>query len=136
MWNEGVIPGVVVSNSLIDMYGKCKCIEDALKIFEMMRGNDIFSWNSIVYVHEECGDHDGALRILDRMVGVGIQPDLVITTTVLLTCSHLAVLMHGREIHEYMIVNGLRKDEVLPQTRDQYQADFQNSSCCQFSLNH
>ena len=50
------------------------------------------------------------LRILDRMVGVGIQPDLVIATTVLLTCSHLAVLMHGREIHEYMIVNGLRKD--------------------------
>ena len=92
------------------MYGKCKCIEDALKIFEMMRGNDIFSWNSIVYVHEECGDHDGTLRILDRMVGVGIQPDLVIATTVLLTCSHLAALMHGREIHGYMIVSGLGKD--------------------------
>ncbi|KAL6342254.1 hypothetical protein AAG906_006877 [Vitis piasezkii] len=70
------------------MYGKCKCVEDAVEIFEMMRGNDIFSWNSIVSIHEECGDHDGTLRLLDRMM----------------------VLMHGREIHGYMIVSGLGKD--------------------------
>ena len=49
----GCDSGVVVSNSLIDMYGKCKCIEDALEIFEMMKGNDIFSRNSIVSVYEE-----------------------------------------------------------------------------------
>ena len=59
------------------------------------------------------------LRILDRMVGVGIQPDLVTVATVLPAYSHLAVLMHGREIHGYMIVSGLGKDgkdidDVLP----------------------
>ena len=86
----GCDSGVVVSNSLIDMYGKCKCIEDAVEIFEMMRGKDIFSWKSIVSVHEGCGDHDGTLRLLDRMLGAGIQPDLVTITTVLPACSHLA----------------------------------------------
>ncbi|RVW96507.1 Pentatricopeptide repeat-containing protein [Vitis vinifera] len=108
-----------VSNSLIKMYGKCKCIEDALEIFEMMQGKDIFSCNSVVSIHEECGDHDGTLRLLDRMLGAKIQPDLVTVTTVLLACSHLVVLMHGREIHGYMIVSGLGKDgkcidDVLP----------------------
>ncbi|KAL6336221.1 hypothetical protein AAG906_011103 [Vitis piasezkii] len=102
--------GIDVSNSLIDMYGKCKCIEDALEIFEMLRGKDIFSWNSVVSIHEECGDHDGTLRLLDRMLGTRIQPDLVTVATVLPACSHLAVLMHGREIHGYMIVSGLGKD--------------------------
>ena len=86
----GYDSGVAVSNSLIDMYGKCKCIEDALEIFEMMREKDIFSWNSIASVHEQCGDHDGTLRLLDRMLGAGIQPDLVTITTVLPACSHLA----------------------------------------------
>ena len=76
----------------------------------MMRENDILSWNSIVSVHEQCGDHDGTLRLLDRMLGTGIQPDLVTITTILPTCSHLAALMHGREIHGYMIVSGLGKD--------------------------
>ena len=32
----GYDSGIAVSNSLIDMYGKCKCVEDALEIFEMM----------------------------------------------------------------------------------------------------
>ena len=76
----------------------------------MMRENDIFSWNSIVSVHEQCGDHDGTLRLLNRMLGTGIQPDLVTVTTILPTCSHLVALMHGREIHGYMIVSGLGKD--------------------------
>ena len=106
----GCESSVVVSNSLIDMYRKYKCIENALEIFEMMRGNDIFSWNSIVSIHEQCGDHDGTLRLLNRLLGAGTQPDLVIVTTVLLACSHLEVLMHGREIHGYMIVSGLGKD--------------------------
>ncbi|KAL6328411.1 hypothetical protein AAG906_034555 [Vitis piasezkii] len=64
-------------------------IKNALEIFEMMRENDIFSWNSIVSVHEQCGDHDGTLRLLDRI---------------------FAALMHDREIHGYMIVSGLGKD--------------------------
>ncbi|WJZ92540.1 hypothetical protein VitviT2T_011528 [Vitis vinifera] len=115
MNDESIVPsrftvGIDVSNSLIDMYGKCKCIENALEIFEMLRGRDIFSWNSVVSIHEECGDHDGTLRLLDRMLGTRIQPDLVIVATVLPAYSHLAVLMHGREIHGYMIVSGLGKD--------------------------
>ena len=32
----GYESGVVVSNALIDMYGKCKCVGDVLSVFEMM----------------------------------------------------------------------------------------------------
>ena len=106
----GYDSGIAVSNSLIDMYGKCKCVEDALEIFEMISEKDIFSWNSIISVHEQCGDYDGTLRLFDRMLGAWIQPDLVTVTIVLPACSHLAALMHGREIHGYMIVSGLGKD--------------------------
>ncbi|XP_022152247.1 pentatricopeptide repeat-containing protein At3g14730-like [Momordica charantia] len=102
--------GVAVLNALIDMYGKCKHIRDALMIFKMIDEKDIFSWNSIISVHEQYGDHDGTLRLFDKMLGSGILPDLVTVTTVLPACSHLAALMHGREIHGYMIVNGFGKD--------------------------
>ena len=108
--NMGYDSGIAVSNSLIDMYGKCKCVEDALEIFEMMSKKDVFSWNSIISVYEQCGDYDGTLRLFDRMLGAGIQPDLVTVTIVLPACFHLAALMHGREIHGYMIVSRLGKD--------------------------
>ncbi|KAI4295401.1 hypothetical protein L6164_035450 [Bauhinia variegata] len=106
----GYDSGVAVSNALIDMYGKCKCVSVALNIFEAMDAKDIFSWNSIISVHQQCGDYDGTLRLFDRMLGNWVSPDLVTVTTVLPACSHLAALMHGREIHGYMIVNGLGKD--------------------------
>lgn len=104
---------VAVANALIDMYGKCKCIIDALNIFEAMDEKDIFSWNSILTVLEHSGDHYGTLRLFDRMLGEMVKPDLVTITTVLPACSHLAALVHGREIHGYMIANGFGKDESL-----------------------
>ncbi|KAJ4886694.1 Pentatricopeptide repeat-containing protein [Raphanus sativus] len=104
----GFDSGVVVSNALIDMYGKSRWLEEAVKIFEGMdKKRDIFTWNSVLCVHDYCGDHDGALALFNRMICSGIQPDLVTLTTVLPTCGRLAALNQGREIHGYMIVNGL-----------------------------
>jgi len=106
----GYDSSVVVLNALIDMYGKCKCATDALNVFEVMDEKDMFSWNSIISVHQRCGDHYGTLKLFDRMLGNRVQPDLVTVTTVLPACTHLAALIHGREIHGYMIVNGLGKE--------------------------
>ncbi|XP_052200694.1 pentatricopeptide repeat-containing protein At3g14730 isoform X2 [Diospyros lotus] len=103
--------GVAVLNALIDMYGKCKCIKDSMTIFEMIPERDIFSWNSIICIHEQCSDHDGALRLFSRMLRAGVKPDLVTVTNVLPACAHLAALIHGKEIHSYMIVNGLENDD-------------------------
>ncbi|KAF9679960.1 hypothetical protein SADUNF_Sadunf06G0070000 [Salix dunnii] len=101
-----------VCNALIDMYGKCRRVVDALEIFEKMNEKDILSWNSILSANEHCCDHDGTLRLFDRMLGEGVQLDLVTITTILPACSHLAALVHGREIHGYMIVNGFIKDDL------------------------
>ncbi|KAJ9135888.1 hypothetical protein P3X46_033013 [Hevea brasiliensis] len=101
---------VSICNALIDMYGKCKFVANALEIFETMDDRDIFSWNSIISVTEQSGDHDGTLRLFNRMFDDGICPDLLTIKTVLPACSHVAALMHGREIHRYMIVNELAKD--------------------------
>ncbi|KAJ6381378.1 hypothetical protein OIU77_030120 [Salix suchowensis] len=59
---------VSVCNALIDMYGKCRRLVDALQIFEKMNEKDIFSWNSILSANEHCCDHDGTLRLFDRML--------------------------------------------------------------------
>lgn len=107
----GYDSAVAVSNALIDMYGKCNFISDAIKTFETMHENDIYSWNSIMFLHEHCGDHEKTLQLFYRMLGSGFQPDLVTVTTVLPACTQLAALMHGKQIHSYMIINGMGKDE-------------------------
>ncbi|GFP80816.1 pentatricopeptide repeat-containing protein at3g14730 [Phtheirospermum japonicum] len=99
--------GVAVLNALIDMYGKCRHIADALVVFKNTIDKDIYSWNSIISIHEQCGDHDGTLKLLKEMLSTGFRPDLVTITAVLPACAHLSALMHGREIHGYIIINGL-----------------------------
>lgn len=39
---------VVTSNCLIDMYGKCGCVEEAIRLFEEMNDKDTISWNSVI----------------------------------------------------------------------------------------
>ncbi|GMH15969.1 hypothetical protein Nepgr_017810 [Nepenthes gracilis] len=111
---------LAVSNALIDMYGKCKCVETAVEIFEMIAEKDIFSWNSIISIHELSGDHHGAVRLFGMMLCAGIDPDLVTITTVLPACAHLAALMHGREIHRYMIAKGLGNNGNVNDFDDMY----------------
>ncbi|KAF9610409.1 hypothetical protein IFM89_022320 [Coptis chinensis] len=101
---------ISVSNALIDMYGKCKSVAAADNFFENMSERDLFSWNSIISVHEQSADYNGTLMLFHRMQGAGVQPDIVTITTVLPACSHLSAFMRGREIHGYMIVNGMTKD--------------------------
>ncbi|XP_009588647.1 pentatricopeptide repeat-containing protein At3g14730 [Nicotiana tomentosiformis] len=117
---KGFDLGVAISNALIDMYGKCRCVTAALEVFKTMVEKDIFSWNSVICVHEQCGDHDGTLRLFKRMLPAGVRPDLVTVTTTLPACAHLAALRHGREIHAYMIVNGVRKDADYREYDDTY----------------
>ncbi|XP_071697353.1 pentatricopeptide repeat-containing protein At3g14730 [Rutidosis leptorrhynchoides] len=107
----GYFSGTAVCNALIDMYGKCKSFDEALKIFDVMAIKDIYSWNSIISVHQQSGDHDEALKLFERMLRDGVFcPDLVTVTTVLPVCSHLAALRHGKQIHGYIITKGLGKD--------------------------
>ncbi|XP_057785206.1 pentatricopeptide repeat-containing protein At3g14730-like [Salvia miltiorrhiza] len=101
--------GIEVSNALIDMYGKCRQLDAALLVFDSMSEKDMYSWNTIISVHEQCGDHDRTLRFLKVMASSGFQPDVVTVTAALPACSHLSALMRGKEIHGYMIRNGLHK---------------------------
>ena len=117
-WKWGVNQVLLFQTHWLICIGNTSALKMHWRFLRWWEGNDIFSWNSIVSIHEQCGDHDGTLRLLDRLLCAGTQPDLVIVTTVLLACSHLIVLMHGREIHGYMIVSGLGKvgnyiDDVL-----------------------
>ncbi|XP_017250448.1 pentatricopeptide repeat-containing protein At3g14730 [Daucus carota subsp. sativus] len=105
----GYDSAVAVSNAFIDLYGKCKCVDDAVRIFETMHEKDIFSWNSVICVHEQRGDYYGTLRFLKRMVFAGMQPDLVTVTTALPACAHLAALRIGSAIHGFIVTNGLVK---------------------------
>jgi pentatricopeptide repeat protein len=44
----GLISYVIVANTLIDMYSKCKCVDKALEVFHQIPGKNVISWTSII----------------------------------------------------------------------------------------
>ncbi|XP_024996625.1 putative pentatricopeptide repeat-containing protein At5g47460 [Cynara cardunculus var. scolymus] len=63
----GVECSTFVSNCLIDMYGKCDHIEDAIKIFDEMWFKDTFSWNSVIGASVRNQRIELAFGFLNRM---------------------------------------------------------------------
>ncbi|RWV87572.1 hypothetical protein GW17_00050424 [Ensete ventricosum] len=111
----GLDDEIAVSNSLIDLYGKCHALEEAEEIFESMQERDTYSWNSMMSAYQYSAHHAGTLQLFRRMRCNGMMPDVITIAAVLPSCSQVAVLRFGREIHGFTITSGMRgvKDDVF-----------------------
>ncbi|PIN13353.1 hypothetical protein CDL12_14019 [Handroanthus impetiginosus] len=69
----GVEGGVVVCNCLIDMYGKCGYVAEAMKVFEDMFEKDTISWNSVLAANARNGKLEEAFAIFHWMP----DPDII-----------------------------------------------------------
>ncbi|XP_059275943.1 LOW QUALITY PROTEIN: putative pentatricopeptide repeat-containing protein At5g47460 [Lycium ferocissimum] len=69
----GVECSIVVSNSLIDMYGKCGSVEESTRVFNSMIEKDTISWNSVIAANARNSRLDQAFDFLRQMP----EPDTV-----------------------------------------------------------
>lgn len=63
----GLENGVVIANCLIDMYGKCGSVENAIQIFEEMIDRDVISWNSVIAASARNGNLEQAFGFFYRL---------------------------------------------------------------------
>uniref|UniRef100_A0A0D9W1P6 Pentacotripeptide-repeat region of PRORP domain-containing protein n=1 Tax=Leersia perrieri TaxID=77586 RepID=A0A0D9W1P6_9ORYZ len=84
----GLSSDISVSNSLIDMYSKCKCIRDAKSVFQSIRKPTVVSWNAFMsaLVSDKC--YNEALSAFEDMTLVGAKPDDITFSLVLFACNH------------------------------------------------
>eukprot|EP01018_Ginkgo_biloba_P039032 Gb_40503 [translate_table: standard] len=110
---SGFESDVCVANALIDMYGKCGSLEDARQLFDKMSQRDVVSWNAAIAGYMHYGHANEGLKLFQHMQLTGMKPNSVTIATVLLACFHSAGLQLGKEIHDYVIRNGLDFEFVM-----------------------
>ncbi|KAJ0963381.1 hypothetical protein J5N97_028503 [Dioscorea zingiberensis] len=98
---------LALANCLVDVYGKCGCVEGARKVFDDIPEKDVVSWTSLISSYLGNGLMRDGLRVLNEMVFAGVKPNSVTLSAVLPACSELRALNHGREIHCFAVRNGL-----------------------------
>ncbi|XP_022139093.1 pentatricopeptide repeat-containing protein At1g11290, chloroplastic isoform X2 [Momordica charantia] len=94
---------------VVNMYAKCRQIEDAYKMFDRMPERDLVSWNTIIAGYSQNGFARRALELVLRMQDEGRRPDSITLVTVLPAAADLGSLMVGKSIHGYAIRAGFAK---------------------------
>lgn len=107
--NCGFELDIVVSNSLISMYGKCGSIEDAWKVFDKMPQHDLVSWTAMIGVYAQHHQGKGAVQLFGEMQQE-VDANKVTFVCVIDACTGSAMLVEGKQIHFCIINDGFETD--------------------------
>ncbi|KAL1824362.1 hypothetical protein ACET3Z_011140 [Daucus carota] len=106
----GFCGDLFLGNALIDMYGKCRYIDGAKDVFSSLQVRDVISWTSLCSCYFNCGMLREGFRVFREMGLDGVRANSVSVSSVLPVCSKLKDLNAGREVHGYVIKNGMEEN--------------------------
>ncbi|KAK4757782.1 hypothetical protein SAY87_019083 [Trapa incisa] len=112
---KGLEISVPISNALIAMYLKSdnRSMEEALRIFEAIESKDRVSWNSILTGYSQIGLSENSLKLFAHMRYLLVEIDHYSFSAVLKSCSDLATLQLGQEVHTLTIKTGFESNEFV-----------------------
>ncbi|TKY65151.1 Pentatricopeptide repeat-containing protein [Spatholobus suberectus] len=93
---------VALCNALVDMYGKCGCLEEAWRVFHGMTRRSLITWNTMMTVCANHGNADDALRLFEWMVCSEVVPDSVTLLALLVAYAHKGWVDEGIRLFESM----------------------------------
>uniref|UniRef100_A0A5K1EBC5 Pentatricopeptide repeat-containing protein n=2 Tax=Nymphaea colorata TaxID=210225 RepID=A0A5K1EBC5_9MAGN len=96
---------VVMNTALVDMYAKCGCIEEAVRVFEHMEERNVLSWTAMIGGFAVHGLANYALHCFHRMERSGIVPDDITILALLSACNHAGLGQMGFKIFNSMQTN-------------------------------
>lgn len=92
MMKSGILSDFVASTSLVNMYGKCGRINDAIKAFDEMPTRTVISWTTMIASYSQNGLYKEAIELFEEMLAAGINPTLVSFISVLSACSYACLV--------------------------------------------
>ncbi|KAJ7536559.1 hypothetical protein O6H91_12G073800 [Diphasiastrum complanatum] len=113
---SGFASDVIVGSALVDMYAKCRCLEEARQVFNNMHERDVVSWSVMISGYAEHGLGKEALDLSEQMKQEGVQPNIVTYVVLLKSCASIAALEQGKQLHLDIIESGLDSDVVVGST--------------------
>ncbi|PKI37133.1 hypothetical protein CRG98_042468 [Punica granatum] len=112
---RGLEISVPISNALIAVYLKSnnRSMEEALRIFESIESKDRVSWNTILTGYSQFGLSEDTLNLFALMRYLLVEIDHYSFSAVLKSCSDLATLQLGQEVHALALKTGFESNEFV-----------------------
>ncbi|KAH7284316.1 hypothetical protein KP509_34G048600 [Ceratopteris richardii] len=107
---------VVISSALIDMYCKCRCLQEAHSLFNRQQNKNIVTWGALIAGYAQHGYYFSAASLFTSMVAEGIKANRVTILSVLKACTSAGSLVTGRVWHDQCIRYGFESDLAIGNT--------------------
>ncbi|XP_052626177.1 putative pentatricopeptide repeat-containing protein At5g08490 [Lactuca sativa] len=106
---------VIVSKSLLNMYAKCKALDDCHILFNQITHPDAVTWNIMLSGLAGTRVHDIEVMKLYKTMNLvqHFKPSSVTVAIVLPVCVRLKGLRLGKSIHSYVIKSGLESQTLV-----------------------
>ncbi|CAL9218379.1 unnamed protein product [Arabidopsis halleri] len=105
-----------VGSSLVDMYGKCGCYDDAQKVFDEMPSRNVVTWTALISGYVQGRRFDRGMLVFEEMLKSDVAPNEKTLSSVLSACAHVGALHRGRRVHCYMIKNSIEINTTVGTT--------------------
>ncbi|XP_073145145.1 pentatricopeptide repeat-containing protein At3g26540 isoform X2 [Henckelia pumila] len=112
----GFVGNVILESSIVDVYGKCRVMSDARRMFDEIRHPNDVSWNVIVRRYLDTGYGTEAVNMFSKMVRVKASPMSFTVSNAILACLSYGGLREGAQIHAFAIKINMEEDEVVSST--------------------
>ena len=97
--NRGLLEkDLVLSNGLVDMYGKCGFLVKSREAFEALLLRDAVSWNALMSGYAQMGEAKIVLELFRQMKVEKVEPNVVTLLVLLTSCSHAGLVEEGQFI--------------------------------------
>ncbi|CAA7396867.1 unnamed protein product [Spirodela intermedia] len=113
LMKTGLQSDVVLSNDLVDMYGRCGRLDMAREVFEKMPTKNVVSWTVLMAGHLQTGHAEESLERFREMVLSGARPNEFTLSTHLKACGFLGAAGDGKLAHGLCVKIGLEGHVVV-----------------------
>ncbi|CAM8982099.1 unnamed protein product [Rhodiola kirilowii] len=104
----------MVANALVTAYSKCGLTSYAENIFGGVEMKNVSAWNAIIAGFAQNCDPAKALNLFRQMRSLDeMEPDRFTIGSVLLALSYKKYWLNGKEIHCYILRNGLDRENFI-----------------------
>jgi pentatricopeptide repeat protein len=93
---------IYVNTALLNLYNKCADLASAQGVFNEMKTRNSVTWGAMIGGYGMQGDSAGSIDLFNEMLKDNIQPNEVVFTSILSTCSHAGMVTVGKKCFDSM----------------------------------
>ena len=102
-----------VGNALMDLYAKCRNMENSLEIFSSLQDANEVSWNTVIVGYCQSGFGEDALSVFRQMRAAQMLSTQVTYSSVLQACANTASIKHAVQIHSMVEKSTFSSDTIV-----------------------